>query len=135
MAYANIKSMIVEKPLYQFGWKRLVYLKGTINSPRDPGQIGNKTCYISKVCKFLIEKGYLCQVSSLACKCVFYRPKHYANGRPHGIEFSMTWNAKMKYTNRARVICLVIIFNHRVLVLKVSKIAHFLYLPLMTAKN
>ena len=26
-------------------------------------------------------------MSSLACKSVFYRPEHNANGGPHGIEF------------------------------------------------
>ena len=25
--------------------------------------------------------------SSLACKCVFYRPEHNAKGAPHGTEF------------------------------------------------
>ena len=27
------------------------------------------------------------KVSSLACKCVFYRPEHNAKEEPHGIEF------------------------------------------------
>ena len=27
------------------------------------------------------------KVLSLACKCVFYRPEHYAKRVPHGIEF------------------------------------------------
>ena len=27
------------------------------------------------------------KVSSLACKCVFNRPKHNAKGEPRGIEF------------------------------------------------
>ena len=31
-------------------------------------------------------------MSSLACKCVFYRPG------PNGIEFWRSWNAKLKYT-------------------------------------
>ena len=26
------------------------------------------------------------KVSSLACKCVYYRPEHNAKGRPHSIE-------------------------------------------------
>ena len=26
-------------------------------------------------------------MSSLACKCVFYRPEHNAKGEAHGIEF------------------------------------------------
>ena len=27
------------------------------------------------------------KVSSLACKCVFYRPEHNAKGGPHGTKF------------------------------------------------
>ena len=27
------------------------------------------------------------KVSSLACKCVFYKPEHNAKAGPHGIEF------------------------------------------------
>ena len=27
------------------------------------------------------------KVSSLACKCVFYKPEHNAKGGPHGTEF------------------------------------------------
>ena len=27
------------------------------------------------------------KVSSLTCKCVFYRPEHNAKGEPHGTEF------------------------------------------------
>ena len=39
------------------------------------------------------------KVSYLGCKCVFYRPKHKAVGRPHGNEFWRSWNAEMKYAN------------------------------------
>ena len=43
-------------------------------------QIGKKTCYIPKVSKFFCRKKISMladlKVSSLACKCVFYRPKH-----------------------------------------------------------
>ena len=38
-------------------------------------------------------------VSSLAFKCVFYRPEHSVNGRPHEIEFWTSYIVKMKYTN------------------------------------
>ena len=55
------------------------------------------------------------QVPSLTCKYIFYRPEHYAKGEPQGIG----------------VICLVIMFNTRVMVIKISKMANFL----MTAKN
>ena len=37
-------------------------------------------------------------MSSLASKCVFYRPEHNTKGEPHGIEFWRFWNGKMKYT-------------------------------------
>ena len=40
------------------------------------------------------------KVSSLACKCVFYRPGNNAKGGPHGTEFWRSRNVKMKYTNR-----------------------------------
>ena len=39
------------------------------------------------------------KMSSLACKCVFYRLERIVKGRPYGIEFWVFWNAKMKYTN------------------------------------
>ena len=32
------------------------------------------------------------KVSSLTCKCVFYRPEVNAKVRPHGIEFCKPWN-------------------------------------------
>ena len=34
------------------------------------------------------------EVSSLACKCVFYRPEHNAKGEPHRTEFRRSGNAK-----------------------------------------
>ena len=37
-------------------------------------------------------------MSLLACKCVFYRPEHNANGRPHGLEMKK-WNIP---TDRAK---------------------------------
>ena len=39
------------------------------------------------------------KVSSLACKCVFYRREHNAKSGPHGTEIWKSWNAKMKYVN------------------------------------
>ena len=40
------------------------------------------------------------KVSSLACKCVFYRPELNAKGESHELHFdSLTENAKIKYTN------------------------------------
>ena len=42
------------------------------------------------------------KVSSLAYKCIFYRPEHDAKGRwgsGKGTEFLRSWNGKVKYTN------------------------------------
>ena len=35
------------------------------------------------------------KVSSLTCKCVFYRPKLNAKPEAHGIEFCKPWNMQM----------------------------------------
>ena len=32
------------------------------------------------------------KVSSMTCKCVFYRPELNAKGGAHGIEFWKSWN-------------------------------------------
>ena len=40
------------------------------------------------------------KVSSLACKCLFYRSEHRTKERLHGIEFWRSSNAAMKSTNR-----------------------------------
>ena len=40
------------------------------------------------------------KVSSLACKCVFYRPGHNAKRAPQGIEPLRSRNAEMKSTNK-----------------------------------
>ena len=59
-------------------------------------QIGNKACYILKVCKFYIGMGISMlrdlKVSSLTCKRVIYRPELNANGGPHGVKFCKSWN-------------------------------------------
>ena len=56
-------------------------------------QIGNKTCYILEV---LHRKGISMltdlKLSSLTCKCVFYRPELNAKAGPHVIEFCRPWN-------------------------------------------
>ena len=39
------------------------------------------------------------KVSSLAYKCLFYRPENNAKGGHPGTEFWGSWNEKMKYTN------------------------------------
>ena len=59
-------------------------------------QIGNKACYILKSLQVLHRKGISMvtglKVSSLTCKCVFYRPELNAKAGPHGIEFCKPWN-------------------------------------------
>ena len=42
------------------------------------------------------------KVSSLAYKCVFYRPEHNAKGGPYGTKLWLSWNSKMKYTNSSK---------------------------------
>ena len=62
---------------------------------------------------------------------------------PHGTEFEglemQKWNIPtdraQKVDEKIRVICLVIMFTTRVMVIKMSKMAHFLYFLLMPAKN
>ena len=55
-------------------------------------QIGNNTSYIPKVSKFYVD--------FMACKCVFYGPWHNGKEESYGIELWISWNVKMKYTNR-----------------------------------
>ena len=73
------------------------------------------------------------KVPSSASKYVFYRPEHNLKSGTHGIEFWKPWNAEMKHTNRQSqrldekngVICRVIKFTPRFLVIKMSKKNHF----------
>ena len=82
--------------------------------------------------------------SSLAYQCIFYRPENNTkSGDAQGTEFWKSWKAKMKYTNgensrvdeKNGVICLVIMFAPGVMVIKMSKMAHFWYFLSMSAKN
>ena len=45
------------------------------------------------------------KVSSLACKCVYYRPEHNAKGRPHSIECVV-----LEMWSRWSI-CLLVMFN------------------------
>ena len=45
------------------------------------------------------------KVSSLACKCVYYRPEHNAKGRPHSIECAV-----LEMWSRWSI-CLLVMFN------------------------
>ena len=85
------------------------------------------------------------KVSSLACKCVFNRPKHNAEREnPMEVNFEGLLNFEVQKVNvttdqlvaeKNGVICLVIMFTLRVMVMKMSKMFQFLYFLLMAAKN
>ena len=104
------KPVICQK-LAQFMWKNDIYLRGL-------------------------------KVSSLACNCVFYRPEN-RKGNPMVLTFKVfemqKWNKPthrgQKVGEKNMVMCLVIMFTTRVMVIKMSKIAQFLYFLLMIAEN
>ena len=83
------------------------------------------------------------KVWSFSCKYVFYRQEHNAKRDSMKLNFEglemQKWNIP---TNRAwkadeknRIICLAIIVISRVMVIKMSRMAIFLYFLLMTAEN
>ena len=69
------------------------------------------------------------KVSSFACKYVFYRQEHNANENPMELNFEVLemqkWNIPTDRTQRVDekngVVCLIIMFTHRVMVIKMSK--------------
>ena len=73
------------------------------------------------------------ELSPLVCKCVFYRLEYNAKEGPHGIKLWRSSNAEVELpADRARkadekngTFCLVIIFNPRDMVIKMSRVAHF----------
>ena len=81
-------------------------------------------------------------MSSSACKCVFYRREHNAKGNPMELSFKgleiQKWNIPTDRAQRVDkkngVTCLIIMFTPGVTVIKMSKIVHFLYFQLVTAK-
>ena len=82
------------------------------------------------------------EILYLACK-LLYRPEHNAKGTPHGTDFKRSWNVNKWNISMGRayrvdekngVICLVIMFTFRVMVIEMSKMADFCIL-LMTTKN
>ena len=76
-------------------------------------------------------------------KFVYYRPEHGANGGPLKLDFeglgTQKWNKPMdraqKVDEKNVLICLVIIFISRVMVIKMSNNDSFLYFMLTTAKD
>ena len=78
-------------------------------------------------------------MSSLVWKCVFYRPQLTGKWVPHGIEIkffkfkNILTDTAQKADDKNGVIRLLM-FTPRVMVIKISKMAHFIYFLLDTAK-
>ena len=72
-------------------------------------------------------------LSSLACKCVFYRPKHNAREDSMQLNFEglqmQKWNIPTDRAQRAYekngIICLVMVFTSRLMVIKMIKNSSF----------
>ena len=84
------------------------------------------------------------KVSSLPCKQVFYKPKHNVKREDcmelnfKGLEIQK-WNIPTERAQRLDeknvALCLVVMFTPRVMVVKMSKLAYFLFFLLMAANN
>ena len=81
------------------------------------------------------------KVSSLVKKCVFYRPELTGKRTPHGTEIKfLKFKTKGKLKDRAQIIdkkngvIRLVMFTPRVMVIKMSKIADFMYFFLDAAK-
>ena len=80
------------------------------------------------------------KVSSLACKCVFYRTELNAKWGLNWIEFWRSWgdrekNEKNRVDEKNGIIFLVIKVTYRVMTFKMSEIANYFYFLLITTKN
>ena len=81
------------------------------------------------------------KVSSLSYKCVFYRTESNTKGGPLNFEGLEMQKCKTPTNSAQRVdetnviICLVIMFAPRIMVIKMSKTAHFLYFLLMLTEK
>ena len=83
------------------------------------------------------------KASSLTCKCVFYRPKHNAIGVPNELNYEglemQKWNISTDRVRRVDdknwFISLVFMLIPIVMVIKMSKMAQFLSVLLIAAKN
>ena len=79
------------------------------------------------------------KVSSLVRKCVFYRSDLTGKRVAHGTKIKLLkftnilTNKSQRVVEGNEVICLLI-FNPRVIVFKISKMAHFMYFLLDTGK-
>ena len=88
--------------------------------PRDQNQIGIKTCYIPKVS--VLRRKRISMLTGL---------------KVEGLQMEK-WNIKVQSSKnkwKNGVICRVIMFNPIAVVIKMSKMGHFLYFLLMTAKK
>ena len=78
-------------------------------------------------------------MSSLACKCVFYKAEQNAKGASHKLNFDniklQNWNITIDraqgVNEKNGVICLIM-FNPTVMVIKLPEMAHFLCFILIT---
>ena len=98
-------------------------------------QIGNKTCFIPKVSKFYVEKRYF--VNSLE-SVIFGMQTWDMEIDLKGLEMQkriISTDRVQIVGEKNRVICLVIMFTPRFKVIKMSKVAHYLYFLLMTPEN
>ena len=69
------------------------------------------------------------KVFSSACKCVFYRIEHYTKGGSHELSFDghkmQKWNTPTDWAQRVDEKNGLIMFTPEVMVIKMSKMAHY----------
>ena len=78
------------------------------------------------------------KLSSLTCKCVFYRPELNPKRDPTGLKAlkgNMSTDRAQRVDEKNGVICLVIVLTPTVIFFKMSRIAIFLYFLLITSKK
>ena len=79
------------------------------------------------------------KMSSLVRKCVFYKPKLTGKWVPHRTEikflkFNNILTDRAQRVDEKNGVIRLVIFTPRVMVIKISKMAHFMYFLLDTAK-
>ena len=97
---------------------------------------------LQNLCRKRISILTVLEVSSLEGKCVFYRPEHNAKRGSDEVNFEglemQKWiiptDRVQRVDDKNVIICLVM-FTYGVMVIKMSKMAYFLYFLLMIAKN
>ena len=131
-------------------WKLIFFMDKRLLGTWDWHQIviklGTRHVIYQKLANFMykrISMSTTLKVSLLAYKCVFYRPENNAQGYPKELNFGglemQKWNIPtdraQRVDEKSGDICVVITFAPGVMVIKMSKIAHFLYFLLMPAKK